>query len=117
MSDPQETIALLRHQLAGLLSLLDTPSKPHPDAVNGADHNVPGPEWRPAKGYTIRVSDPDAGPPVTVHVIWPDAQWSGDMDSIGSQEARRLAMALLAAADWADSLAAGVSHLDRVRSP
>lgn len=112
-----EEIARLRDQIAGLLSQIDTAAKPRPNVINKAPHPVPGPEWEPVSGkygtYTIRVSDPDEDPTVpVVHVVWPDAQWSGDMDALRSTEARQLAMALLAAADWADGLATGVAQLD-----
>jgi hypothetical protein len=113
-----DSIALIRQQLAGLISQIDTAEKPRPHVINGPDHAVPGPEWRPVKGYTIRAADPDGlqPPPDCVHVIWPDAEWSGDMDAMRPDDARRLAMALLAAADWADGVAAGVPQLDSRRT-
>lgn len=116
----EQTIARLRDQIAGLLSQIDTAAKPRPNVINKAPHPVPGPEWVPVSGrygtYTLRVSDPDEDPTVAVvHVIWPDDQDTGDMDALHSSEARCLAMALLAAADWADGLAAGVTPLDGQR--
>jgi hypothetical protein len=115
-----DEIARLRWQLRALLSELDTANKPRPDVINPAGHAVPGPEWRPVKGlwpYTVRVPDPDLGPPgpPTVHVIWPDAYENGDMMSLRTDQARHLAMALLAAADWADGLTTRVTPLDRHR--
>lgn len=117
----EQTIARLRDRLAGLLSQIDTAAKPRPDVINRAPHPVPGPEWVPVSGrhgtYTVRVSDPDEDLTVpVVHVIWPDEQWSGDMDALHSTEARQLAMALLAAADWADGIASGVTPLDGRRA-
>lgn len=117
----EQTIAQLRDQIAGLLSQIDTAAKPRPNVINKPPHSVPGPEWVPVSGrygtYTLRVSDPDEEPIVpVVHVIWPDDQDTGDMDALSSDDARRLAMALLAAADWADGLAAGVTPLDRRRA-
>lgn len=116
----EQAVALLRDQIAGLLSQIDSAAKPRPDVINRAPHPVPGPEWVPVSGrygtYTLRVSDPDPhGAVPVVHVIWPGDQWSGDMDALRSDDARRLAMALLAAADWADGLAAGVTPLDGQR--
>jgi hypothetical protein len=117
----EQAIAMLRDQLAGLLSQIDTSAKSRPNKINRSPHPVPGPEWIPVSGrngtYTVRVADPSPEPVMPiVHVIWPDEQWSGDMDALNSTEARELAMALLAAADWADGLVAGVTPLDARRS-
>lgn len=114
----EQTIATLRDQLAGLLSQIDTIPKPRPNVITRPPERHPGAAWLPAKWWTVRTIDDDELGPVCVFVTTPEhheLEAPDDFIAVRTDEARRLAMALLAAADWADGLAAGVTQLDGVR--
>lgn len=108
-------VALLREQVAGLLSRIDSSAKPRPDVITPPGARHPGPQWHPADRWTVRCITDDETGPVCVFVTTPE-HYGGDFDSIRTGDARKLAMALLAAADWADGLAAGVPQLDAHRT-
>lgn len=111
----EQTITQLRLQVAGLLSQLDTVEKPRPTSINRSPDPNPGAVWQPAKGWTVRTIDDGVTDSGFVYVTCPEHARSGccsDFDAATTDEARRLAMALLAAADWADGLASGVTPLD-----
>jgi hypothetical protein len=110
-----DAITMLRDQVAGLLSQLDTAVKPRPDSVTSPGERHPGAQWLPAKYWMVRTLDNDLADPPCVFVTTPQ-HYDGDFDAIDTAGARRLAMALLAAADRADELAAGVPHLDNHRT-
>ncbi|MFF5261322.1 hypothetical protein ACFY4C_20460 [Actinomadura viridis] len=115
----QSQIAALRAQIAGLLSQIDTAAKPRPTAVTWPPEPSPGATWYPAKSWTVRTIDDDLLAPRFVYVTTPEHfrfEASRDFDSITTDDARRLAMALLAAADWADGLAAEATPLDARRA-
>lgn len=110
-----EEIARLRDQVAGLLSQIDTAAKPRPTELKRRPSKNPGALWHPVKHWTVRTLDDDLLNPTCVYVTNPEHHRSGcanDFDAVTTDDARRLAMALLAAADWADGLAAGVTPLD-----
>lgn len=111
----EQAIARLRDQVAGLLSQIDTAEKPRPNSINQPPAPNPGAVWEPAKGWTVRTIDDGVTDARFVYVTCPEHARSGccsDFDAATTVEARRVAMALLAAADWADGLAAGVTPLD-----
>jgi ABC-type nitrate/sulfonate/bicarbonate transport system substrate-binding protein len=112
--NPQELLAGLRREVASLLGLIDTSVKPRPFHIRAAHESNPGPVWRPAEKWTVRCIDPDEGSPISVFVTTPDS-WDDDFRAHSPEEARRIAMALLAAADWADEQQAQVIHLDTRR--
>lgn len=107
----EQTIATLREQIARLLSQVDTAEKPRPTEIIRAGERHPGAVWRPVKDWTVRTIDDDVTDPRCVFVTCPEHHRSGcalDFDAVSIADARRLAMALLAAADWADGLASDV---------
>jgi hypothetical protein len=110
-----DPIALLRDQVAGFLSQLDMGQKPRPSKVHESNSEMPGPEWTPAEGWTVRCVD-DGVPPPAVFINLPGMYSSGDLIATRTTEARRVAMAILAACDWADGLASGVAQIDSKRT-
>jgi hypothetical protein len=124
------TLAAVRQELAELVALADTAERPKPDVVNPADHAMPGHEWRVAQKapyasrpplWVVRSVD-DSETRDCVYVAQPDPyvsyDWERQLDfvSMSPLDARRLAMALLAAADRADHLSRGVPFLDDRRN-
>ncbi|MBO4273109.1 hypothetical protein [Microbispora triticiradicis] len=82
---------------------------PQPDWINSPESKLPGPLWEPsaanrpgARRWHIRVVDPD-DPPACVFIT-PPKVWDDSIYPLEPDEARRVAMALLAAADWADKV-------------
>ena len=126
MSPDSLTIAQLRRELVHLVSLADTAERPKPDVINPPDHGMAGHEWRIAQEvpsgrrpplWVVRtVDDPDTRD--GVYVAQPDPyvtyDWERQLDFVAMSplDARRLAMALLAAADRADHLTADVPRLE-----
>ncbi|WP_030169046.1 hypothetical protein [Streptomyces sp. NRRL S-813] len=120
------TLGQLRRELAHLVSLADTAERPKPDAINPPGHGMAGHEWRVAQEapfamrpplWVVRsVDDPETRE--SVYVAQPDPyvtyDWERQLDFVPMSplEARRLAMALLAAADRAEHLTAGVPRLE-----
>jgi hypothetical protein len=98
-----ERLAALRQEVAGLLGDIDTRVRPRPGRVETGQH-LPGPVWEPAEKWTVRVVDPD-DTPASVFVNHPHI-WDDDITSLDPIEARRIGMAFLAAADWADRVRA-----------
>lgn len=105
------TVAELRDQLAVVVEQLGPIAPPpHPsrfDRMKGSGHD--GPVWDvPADGHrprsrclSVRTVDEDE-PPRCVYIEGADFSCYGDWTALTTHEARQLAMALLAAADWAD---------------
>jgi hypothetical protein len=113
-----QAIETIRNQLAGMLSQIDSSAQPRPDEVNPPDHKLPGPVWHPDKDWVVRcVDDDDPGPGLPcIYITPPHLYHDGDIEAIDTHHARKLAMAILAACDWADGLAQGVTQLDGRRS-
>ncbi|MFJ9420746.1 hypothetical protein [Streptomyces sp. NPDC101249] len=125
------TLAQLRRELRHLVAIADSAERPKPDLINPPDHSMPGLEWRVDQQapfasrpplWVVRAVD-EAETRDCVYVAQPDPyviyDWERDLNFVSMQpsDARRLAMALLAAADRADHLAAGIPRLaDRRRS-
>ena len=96
-------LAQLRQEAAGLLGDIDTRVRPKPDRIEEGTH-LPGPVWTAADGWTIRVVDPDETP-ASVFANHPHC-FDDDIIPVEPAEARRIGMAWLAAADWADKVRA-----------
>lgn len=95
-----DAVALLRAELAELLSKLDTAAPPSPDRMCTDNPQKAGAEWRPADRWIVRtIDDDDCGG--AVYVETPDSI-GGDMLAHTLVEARAIGMAFLAAADWAE---------------
>jgi hypothetical protein len=119
------TLGQLRRELAHLVSLADTAERPKPDVINPADHPMAGHEWRVlqeapyasrAPLWVVRSVD-ETETQDAVYVAQPDPyvtyDWEHSLDFVPMSPlgARQLAMALLAAADRAEHLTAGVPRL------
>jgi hypothetical protein len=120
------TLGQLRRELRHLVALADSAERPKPTTINPPDHAMPGHEWRIAQEapfatrpplWLVRsVDDPETSD--SVYVAQPDPyvsyDWERQLDFVPMSplEARRLAMALLAAADRAEHLTAGVPRLE-----
>lgn len=124
------TLAQLRVELRHLVALADTAERPKPDVINPPGHGMAGHEWRVTQDAAMGVRPPmwvvrSVDDPETldgVYVAQPDPyltyDWEPQLDfaAMSPTDARRLAMALLAAADRADRLALGVTRLEDRRS-
>jgi hypothetical protein len=105
-------VVQLRTELAAVVDQLGPYAPPpHPsrfDRLKNAPKNG-GPVWDvPADGHrpqsrclSVRAVDLDE-PPRCVYIEGGDFSYGGDWTALTTHEARALAMALLAAADWAD---------------
>ncbi|GAA4439524.1 hypothetical protein [Phytohabitans houttuyneae] len=109
---------LLRRQVAALLSQIDTATLPRPDHVRGR-HTHPGPEWTPARGWRVFAIDtPDSAGAVYVDhdCDSPSLAYrfdgAGNWEALRIEDARRIGLAFLAAAEYAEQRFVGVSRLD-----
>ncbi|MDX3247165.1 hypothetical protein [Streptomyces sp. ME18-1-4] len=126
MSTDGLTLGQLRRELAQLVAMADSAERPNPDTINPPEHGMPGHEWRVAQEapfatrpplWVVRsVDDPETRD--CIYVAQPDPyvtyDWERQLDFVSMRptDARRLAMALLAAADRADHLTAGVPRIE-----
>jgi hypothetical protein len=131
MSSPAEnsvdglTLGELRRELRYLVAIADIAEHPKPDTINPPEHSMAGYEWRIAQEapfasrpplWVVRSVD-EAETRDCVYVAQPDPyvvyDWERELNfvSMHPADARRLAMALLAAADRADHQAVGVPRL------
>lgn len=110
MSDPRALFGELRTELQDLAeSLAGYAPPPRPDGVERHNPHKLGPLWNvppPAgnsglDGHVVRVVE-DGDPPLSVFVEGGQFSYGGDMEAFDPRRARILAMALLAAADWAE---------------
>lgn len=131
MSDLDDvSLGEIRHALTRLVAQADSSERPKPDIINPPGHEWPGHEWHIAQHvyadhvrrplWVIRTAD-DPETSDSVHIAKPDPyvyDWKRDLEFIGMapMDARRLAMALLAAADRAEHLTAGVTRLEDRRA-
>jgi hypothetical protein len=112
----------IRSRLAELIAIADTAERPKPTRVNPADHPMPGQEWTVVEQqhpYTTRqfpwviraVDDPEyAG---TIYLSTPDSTNPGeDFQPVDLTDARRIALAILAACDRSDHVLYGVTRLE-----
>jgi len=116
------SLKALRAELHRLVAIADSAERPKPTAINPPDHAMPGWEWdlREQKHphsdrdwvWVIRAIDEQDTADGMVYVSSPESMFPGqDFVPMYSTDARRLAMALLAAADRADSVSQGVTSL------
>ncbi|WP_433701825.1 hypothetical protein [Nocardiopsis sp. CA-288880] len=116
-----QSLADLRQELRSLLASADSVDRPAPDRIAGPDEPIPGPEWhvtgthvvgrRAEMDRWIVRSGMDVDLASAVYLGSPDDLDSGDVRSIATEDARRLAAALLAAADHADQIRDGMIPL------
>lgn len=120
------TLAEIRRELRHLVALADSAERPKPDTIHPPEHAMAGHEWRVAQEAPFAARPPlwvvrSVDEPETrgsIYVAQPDPyvsyDWERQLDFVAMSplEARRLAMALLAAADRADHLTAGVPRLE-----
>ncbi|MYZ34344.1 MULTISPECIES: hypothetical protein [unclassified Streptomyces] len=122
------TLAELRTELRHLIALADSAERPKPTRINPAGHAMPGHEWEInqrvlAKNFQtiptwlVRTVD-ESEVADAVYVSSPDCTHpTDDFIAMPTEDARRLAMALLAAADRADHTALGITRLEDSRKP
>ena len=121
------TIDTIRNELEHLVSLAHTAERPKPTAINPPDHPMPGHEWRVdersaphsprhVSTWLVRTVD-DSETCDYVYVSTPDDETPGDnFNPIHPTDARRLAMALIAAADRAVHVTARIPRLEDRRN-
>lgn len=119
------SLAEIRRTLRDLIAQADSAERPKPDVINPPGHSMPGHEWRIAQKvisgrppvWLVRTVD-DSDVCDSVYIAQPDPEnrydWLEKLDftPMAPREARRFAMAILAAADRAEHLAAGVPRLE-----
>lgn len=122
MSDVFGSLAAIRAELAALMAQIDTGELPAPDRIRhgGRTGNPmeqePGATWEPAHKVKIfTVDTPDGSGAVFVTDVRYGLVDKAEWEAFKVDEARRLGMALLAAADWADQHRADVPRLDVAR--
>lgn len=105
MSNPRFVIAQLRTELLELAeSVAGYAPPPKPDRFERHNQNKIGPEWHVPPSTTanrVRTVRVITGEP-EVFIEGGGYALDGDMEAMTTREARAFAMALLAAADWAD---------------
>ncbi|MFD8949481.1 hypothetical protein ACFV0B_11560 [Streptomyces xanthophaeus] len=121
---PQElSLEDIRRELHRLVSIADSAERPKPTRINGPDHEWPGHEWdlretqtphgTKKKVWVVRTADEQDTADGLVYVSTPESMYPGiDFVPMYASDARRLAVALLAAADRADHQAFGVTRLE-----
>lgn len=124
------TLGELRQELRRLVALADAAERPKPDTINPSEHSMAGHEWRVTQEAPFAMRPPlwvvrsveDSETRDCIYVAQPDPyvkhNWESQLDFVSMQptDARRLAMALLAAADRAEHLSAGVPRLEDRRT-
>lgn len=126
-SAPGIHLGELRTGLLQLVALADTVERPKPTRIHGDEHPMPGHEWdlreerHPHTGreyvWIVRAVDEQDTAGGLVHVSSPESMFPGDdFVPMYVTDARRLAMALLAAADRAHALATGVPDIGHHRT-
>lgn len=125
---PDLSLEAIRAELLRLTSLAGSAERPKPTRINGPDHQWPGHEWdlremtprggTKEKVWVIRTVDEQNTADGLVYVSSPESMYPGlDFVPLYASDARHLAMALLAAADRADHVAAGIPRLEDRRHP
>lgn len=117
------TLADMREHLAELVALANTAEKPAPTRYNTSPHSLPGPQWivpntpgREDIAYrdhwsVIACTDPEARTDPPAVLVGTPHSLEGDHVAVPVPRARRLAMAVLAACDESERIAAGVPSL------
>ena len=117
------TLGEIRRELLRLTAMAGSAERPKPTRINGPDHSMPGHEWdlreqphpHSSRDYVwvVRATDEQDTADGMIYVSTPESMYPGeDFVPMCVSDARRLAMALLAAADRAEHLAHGVTRLE-----
>jgi hypothetical protein len=120
------TLGQVRRELTRLVSLAGSATLPKPTRINPPDHEMPGAEWEISQhtiipfakvpSWFVRAVD-DSETCDAVYISSPDSVYPAeDFTAMPTGDARRLAMAILAAADRADHRALRVPRLDDQRN-
>jgi hypothetical protein len=96
-----EALSVLRSRVAELLDLIDTSVLPDPHGIIPPGERRAGVVWKPGGKWRIRVLDDDSAKGEFVYVTNPELAEYGDFEAMTLAEARKLAMALLSACNWA----------------
>jgi len=94
-----ESVAALRLQVRSLLGLLDTARPPEPTGIIPPGKRNPGPVWKLRGKWAVRSIDDAGGEFVYVTT---SQHWGGDFEAMSVEDARALAMSLLAACEWTE---------------
>lgn len=122
------SLADIRRELHRLTAIASSAERPKPTRINGPGHPMPGHEWdlrEQAHPHTrrdfvwiVRTADEQNTADGLVYVSTPESMYPGeDFTPLYASDARRLAMALLAAADRADHQALDIPRLEDRRRP
>lgn len=116
MTDAAASLALLRRQVAALLSDIDTATLPRPDKQRGPRDPHPGCEWNPRKGWKMFTHEQaDCAGMVYLDHGCDDIRYGwpvdGDWEALRVEDARAIGLAFLAAAARAEELFEGVTRL------
>jgi hypothetical protein len=119
------TLGEIRHILTRMVAQADSSERPKPDVINPPGHSMPGHEWRitqtvltgrPPVWLVRTVDDSEVCDSVYIAQPYPENRYDWldklDFTPMEPHEARRFAMAILAAADRAEHQAAGVTRLE-----
>ncbi|MFD5899071.1 hypothetical protein [Streptomyces sp. NPDC060366] len=120
------TLGAIRKELRNLVAIADSAERPKADVINPPEHSMAGHEWRIAQEAPFAARPPmwivrsvdDSETRDCVYIAQPDPyvsyDWERQLDFVcmSPLDARRLAMALLAAADRAEHKALGVTRLE-----
>ena len=96
-----EAITSLRAQVHSLLGLTDTARRPAPAGIIPPGKRNPGAVWKPLAKWSVRTISDDADSGEYIYVTT-SQHWGGDFEAMPLEEARVLAMSLLAACEWAE---------------
>ena len=96
-----EAVGTLRTQIRSLLGLIDTARRPEPAGVIPPGKPNAGPVWKPLRKWVVRWISEDDCSDENVYITTP-LDWGGDFTSLTLDDARALAMSLLAACEWAE---------------
>jgi hypothetical protein len=115
-TDPQPSLALLRRQVAALLSEIDTATLPRPDKLNARATKKPGQEWKPRKDWSVfTIENGESAGMVYLDHGCDSMDYRfgepGDWEALRIEDARAIGLALLAAAARAEELFVGVTRL------
>ncbi|OEV10553.1 hypothetical protein [Streptomyces nanshensis] len=117
------SLAEIRRRLVDLTAMAGVGERPKPTRINGPDESMPGWEWELHERehpcghrdfiWVIRTVDEQDIADGLIYLSTPESTHPGeDFVPLYTSDARRIAMALLAAADRAEHQAHGVTRLE-----